>query len=234
MVDRLNASGFDVVALVRPDASGPAPSAVEVVAGDVRARDVVDPLVKRVDAVINAATDPRRRSVDVDGTHQLAYACTEREVHFVQPSLVGIEDSTRRYHQTKLQAEQLIERIPGLDWTIARSTQFHARIDEQLDQRVLALPGSTPFQPVDAREFAARLVGLVLAGASGRVAEFGGPEIATLEELAAIRRDVVGSAAQLLPMPSVGSIGPIADGAHVVVGGDRGQVTYRDWLTLSA
>lgn len=234
LVDRLNNNGFDVVAMVRPDATGPAPRAVEVVAADVRVRNQVDPLVKRVDLVINAATDPAHRSVDLEGTQQLAYACTEKEVPLIQPSLVGIEDSSRRYHRTKLRAEQIIERVPGLEWTIARSTQFHVRIDEQLDQPICMLPASTPFQPADAREFAARIVGLALAGPSRRVAEFGGPEIATLEQLAAVRKEIVGSAARFAPVPPFGSAREIAEGAHVMVGGDRGMVSYRDWLSLRA
>lgn len=234
LCERLTQTGFEVTALVRANESGPPPSSVHVVAGDVRVRNDVDPLVKQVDVVINAATDPSARTVDLDGTHQLAYACTENEVHLVQPSLVGAAESTRRYHRTKVETERLIQRVPGLDWTIARSTQFHARLDEQLAQPVWFIPPDTPFQPVDAREFAARLVGLVQAGPSGLVSDFGGPEILTVKELAEIRQEERGQATRLLPIPPVGSLRGISEGAHIVVGGDRGTVSYRDWLSLNA
>lgn len=207
----------------------------EVVGGDVRNRDDVDPLVKRVDVVIHAATSPHKaRSTDVTGSQMVAYACAENEKHFIYPSIVGIEHATLPYYKSKLAVEQMIARIPGLPWTLQRATHFHSTVDDLLQARIVPAPPKGRLQPVDSDEVAGRLVGLALAGPSERVTDFGGPEQQTVRDLAETRKAMRGEVGRLLPFPGIGPLGSIADGAHVIRFGDHGSRTYREWLEARA
>lgn len=235
VADRLVRYGFDTVALTRPNSIVSLPAEAEIITGDVRNRADVDPLVKRVDVVVHAATSAHKhRSVDVTGSQMVAYACAENEKHLVYPSIVGIEHSTLPYYKAKLAVEQMIARIPGLSWTTQRATQFHSTIDDLLSARIIPAPPKSRLQPVDPAEVAGRLTGLVLAGPSERVADFGGPDVLTVRDLADIRRSVTGHAGRLLPLPAVGPLGSIAQGAHVADHGDQGTRSYRDWLEARA
>jgi len=231
VVHRLVDHGVQVTALVRSRTIARFPDGVAVVEGDVRRRADVDPLVREADTVVHAATSARRfRSVDITGTQMVGYACAETATHVVFPSVVGAEQSVLPYLASKRDAEEILTRIPGLPWTIQRSTQFHSTVDDMLDARVVPLAPRTPLQPVDSSEVAGRLVGLVLAGPSGRVTDFGGPEQLEVRELARIRREVLGRCGRLLPLPAIGPLEAIADGAQLAVGGDTGHRTYREWL----
>lgn len=231
VVHRLAEHGLEVTALVRTGTIARFPDNVQVVEGDVRRRADVDPLVRAAATVVHAATSARRfRSVDVTGTQMVGYACAETSTHLVFPSMVGAEQSVLPYLASKREAEQILTRIPGLPWTIQRTTQFHSTVDNLLATRIIPLAPRTPLQPVDSSEAAARLVGLVLAGPSGRVSDFGGPEQLDVRELVEIRREVLGQAGRLLPLPAIGPFEAIADGAQLLVGGDTGHVTYREWL----
>lgn len=228
---RLAEHGMDVTALVRTGTIATMPPGVRVVEGDVRRRADVDPLVRAADVVVHAATSARRfRSVDVTGTQMVGYACAETTTHLVFPSMVGAEQSALPYLASKREAEETLTRIPGLPWTIQRTTQFHSTVDDMLAARFVPLAPRTPLQPVDSTEVAGRIVGLVLAGPSGRVADFGGPDQLQIRELADIRRSVLGTSGRLLPLPALGPLQAIADGAQLVDGDDRGHVTYREWL----
>lgn len=226
---------YDIEPIALVSSRGPSMlDGVATVAGDVRRPSDVDPLVRVVDAVVHTATSVTDSSVDIAGTRAIAYACTERERHLVFPSIVGADESRLRYHRTKVRAEKVITNVPGGAWTIQRLTQFHPTIDHLLHRRVVPVPSRLPLQPVDAREAAGRLVGLLQVGPSGRPVDFGGPERTTLGELASQRRRALGFAAHCLPVPAIGPLGPLVDGALLVVGGDVGRRSYRDWLSQAA
>ncbi len=231
IVDRLIARDIPTLAMVRDDSGFEFPAAAEVVVGDVTRRGDVDAAVRAADVVVHTATDPmRHRRVDFEGSQNVAYACVEREAHLVYPSIVGCEQSPLPYHRTKARVEALLGRIPGLSWTIQRTTQFHWLVDSLLARRVLPLPEMATLQPVDEAEVAGRLVGLVLAGASGRVRDFGGPEVASLQVLAEKRRQARGTAAKLLRGTGVGPLRGLAEGRLITVDGERGLATFDDWL----
>jgi len=207
------------------------PDGVELLVGDVRKRTDVDPAVAEVDIVVHAATNMRRPTgVDVEGSRQVAYACTEKQTHLVYPSVVGCDQSSLPYYKAKAEVETMIEAVPGLDWTIARATQFHPTIDRLLALPVVPLPSSAQFQPVDAYDFAGRLIGLALVGGSGRVADYGGPEVLTVSEMARIRRSVAGEAGRVWPLPGVSALGEAADGIYLSSSDDKGSKRYGQWL----
>lgn len=235
VVQRLVNRGIDTVAMVKPGKGFEVPADVEVVIGDVRVRSDVDDAVRKATAVIHAAADPMRpQRVDFDGTQHVAYACAEQDAHLVYPSVVGCDDSPLRYHRAKAKIEQLIAGIPGLGWSLQRCTQFHTTVDAVLSRRGVPLPAATPLQPVDEAEAAGRLVGLVLAGPSGRVRDFGGPEVTSLERLGEQRRDRLGHAAMPLPFRGFGPLRPLNDGVLITVDGDRGVRTFWDWMNEHA
>lgn len=231
VVRRLVERGIETVAMVKPGTGFELPAGVSIVIGDVRVRADVDQAVGNTTAVVHAAADPKRpHRVDVDGTQLVAYACAEKGSHLVFPSIVGCDDSPLPYHRAKAKAEQLIAAIPGLGWSVQRCTQFHATVDKVLSRRGVPLPSSTPLQPVDESEAGGRLVGLVLAGPSQRVRDFGGPEVTSLERLSEQRRERFGHAAASLPLRGFGPFRPLSDGVLITVDGDRGVRTFSDWM----
>ncbi len=89
------------------------------------------------------------------------------------------------YYRAKYECEQLVERS-GIPFTIQRATQFHEFV-----ARIFGLQRRLPFfisldvsdQPIAVDEVADRLVELVDAGPSGKVADIGGPEQLPLRTL---------------------------------------------------
>lgn len=222
---------IEVTALVQAGTEVTLPDGVRLRVGDVRKRSDVDPAVAAADVVIHTATQRRHpMSVDVSGTQQVAYACTEKQTNLVYPSVVGCEFSSLPYYRAKARAEKTITSVPGLGWTIARSTQFHPTLDAFLALPIVPLPAKARFQPVDPRDFAGRLVGLALVGPSGRVDDFGGPEVLTVTEMARIRRSIAGEAGRVWPLPKISALGEAADGLYVLADGDTGQTRYGQWL----
>ncbi len=76
-----------------------------------------------------------------------------------------------------------------IPWTLLRATQFHEFADLILQTVtklpfVACIPTDFKAQTVDSWEVASRLCELVESEPSGRVADFGGPEVLTLGEMA--------------------------------------------------
>ena len=193
--------------------------------------------VSGADAVIHAASDPRRaEAVDVNGTRYLAEAAHAAGVqHLVYISIVGIDEIPLGYYRRKLAAEQIIAQS-GVPYSILRATQFHTLIDLFLGAAsrvpfVFPLPTEFRVQSVAPSEVADRLVRVLAAGAVGRLPDFGGPEVLTVGEAAeqwkqarAVRKPVV-----RLPIP--GRI-PTAyrQGKNTVAAGEHGTIRWREWL----
>lgn len=220
-----------IIAFAQSGAELNLPNGVELLVGDVRKRSDVDPAVAEVDVVVHAASNSRRpTSVDVEGSRQVAYACTEKNTHLVYPSVVGCDQSSLPYYRAKAEAETMIGAVPGLGFTIARATQFHPTIDALLALPVVPLPAKAEFQPVDSYDFAGRLIGLALVGPSGRVADYGGPEVLSVTELARIRRSVANEVGRVWPLPSVSAFGEATDGIYLSMSEDKGSTRYGQWL----
>jgi len=231
LVERLMSRQHSVLAMISEGAEVDVPSGVDVLGADVRIRNDVDKAVRMVDAVVHLATDPLRRTVDFDGTTNVAYACTETETPMTYVSVVGSDKSRFPYYKVKSRAERGLGDIPGLGFTVQRSTQFYSAIHRFLKLPVVPLPGDAPFQPVDPLDLAARLVGLVEAGPSGRVEDFAGPTVMTIDDMAEVCREVTGSVGRTIAVPKFGVMREALDGIFVPAECDTGHRTYRDWLT---
>ncbi len=197
----------------------------------------IDQAVAGVDVVIHAATSPFRRGerVDVLGTQSLLdQVAATRVSHLVYISIVGIDRIPFGYYKRKLEAEKRIERS-GVPWSILRATQFHTLIDLMLQPLlwlpVAALPTDYQFQPVDPGEVADRLVACVRAGPSGRIADFGGPEVQSLGTLARAWLDVRGKRRGLFRLPLPGKVAAgFRQGLNTAPQNERGKVTWTEWL----
>lgn len=190
------------------------------------------------DAVIHAASDPRRHAqVDVAGTRTLAQAAREAGTrHLVYVSIVGIDRIPFAYYRAKLQAERIVAES-GVPYSILRATQFHAFVEQMIAgfaraPLLLPLPSKFRFQPVATTEVAERLVRVAEAGPGERLPDFGGPEVLTMGEMArawmaarGVRKPVVH-----LPLPG-GLAAAFREGRGTLGdGGERGTVRWQDWL----
>jgi uncharacterized protein YbjT (DUF2867 family) len=148
--------------------------------------------------------------------------------------VVGVDRVPFRYYRAKLEAERLVEgsRLP---WTILRTTQFHDLILRLLATLarapVLLLPRGLRFQPVDTREAAERLVALALGRPAGRVADLGGPQVLTVQELASSYLRAAGRRRPVVRVhvPGAAARGFLA-GGHLCPEHPDGKRTWAEFL----
>lgn len=254
LVPALVTAGYSVRALSRqPRASGD----LEWVQGDLRTGDGIRGAVDGVDAIVHAATDggftegkaqPRKAFIhspktDVDGTAHLLDAAKAAGVgRMTYVSIVGLDRVPMSYYKHKLQAEDLV-RSSGLPFTIARITQFHSLIDGlcrfAVRLPIALLPLRSRYQPIDERDAASLLAGLLGRDSAGReFVEFGGPEDRTLGELADAWREARGVRKRIRNLPLPGfppGLGgkPIEEGA-LCTKDHSGTITWEQWLKETA
>jgi uncharacterized protein YbjT (DUF2867 family) len=176
-VAALRAAGHDVRALSRRIGDGRVVADLETGAG------LTDAL-RGAEVVVHLATTTKK---DSGQTRRLLEASAAAGVrHIVYISIVGIDDIPFAYYVDKVECERLV-RASGIPWTILRATQFHDFVATvfRATRRLpfhLSLPVSD--QPIAVEEVAERLAELASAAPAGRVADIGGPEILTVDELA--------------------------------------------------
>jgi uncharacterized protein YbjT (DUF2867 family) len=214
----------------RPEPRLPANAAV--CHGDVLTGAGVAAAVEGADVVLHAATSSRRRirATEVEGTRNVAAAARQAGAHLLYLSISGCDRHRFPYYRAKHAAEGIIAGS-GAAFTVLRSTQFHELIDEVLRAGVFIRTGHMPFQPVDTGEVAVRLVELAAGPAQGVVADFGGPEILGLRELAATRREVTGHRTRMVRVPAVGYLADFDAGVQLAPDRRTGRRTWREWLT---
>ena len=194
-----------------------------------------------VDVVIHAASDPQRADlVDVEGAKRLIAAARDARIsHIVYVSIVGVDRIPYAYYQKKLAAERITQ-ASGIPFTILRATQFHSFIELLLKTvartpLLLPLPARFHVQSVAISEVATRLLRAVDDGPSGRVLNFGGPEVLSLAEAARAWVRVTGRRKLIVPLPVPGKTGrAFRTGANTAPDGERGIITWQDWLTRRA
>lgn len=201
--------------------------------GDLATGAGVDAAVAGVEAIVHCATTHGRR--DVGTTRALVEAARRAgEPHLLYVSIVGVDRVPLGYYRAKLAAEQLIA-DSGLGWTVLRATQFHDLILRMLGvmskSPVLPLPSGIRFQPVDVRDVAARLAGLLDTGPSGRAPEIGGPEVREFDDLAHVYLGARGLRRPLLPFRLPGAtFRALREGGNLTPGRADGVVTFEQVL----
>jgi uncharacterized protein YbjT (DUF2867 family) len=191
------------------------------------------------DVVIDAANGSQRRPepVLVDGARRLVQACTAAGVgHLVCVSIVGIDQVPSRYYRAKLAQEEIVKTAERLPSTIVRSTQFHELVDgglRALARGRLSPRSSARLQPVAAQQAGEAIAAVARDPQPGRTMTVGGPEHATVSELA--RAWARARHRQGLPvvLPLVGRMRqPLLAGALTCPHPDHtGTVTFATWLT---
>ncbi len=161
-------------------AAAKVPKSVEWCVGDLVEGVGLDAALDGATAVVHCASDPRRSNADITAGRNLVEAA-RRAGHLVYVSIVGVDRVPLGYYRTKLAVEGEIAGSP-VPWSILRATQFHDLLKMIIGGvakvPVMPLPSGVSFQPVEVDEVAERLVGLVDAGPSRRVPDFGGPRCA--------------------------------------------------------
>jgi uncharacterized protein YbjT (DUF2867 family) len=231
LVPRLLAVGHQVRVLTRRPSHAGLPPDVRLVTGDVRSGAGLAAAIEGVHVVVHAASSPlrRMRETEVAGTGLVAAAARDAGAHLIYVSIVGVDDHRYPYYRAKLAAERVVA-DSGAGWTVQRATQFHELLDFVLGKRVFLRTPRLAFQVVDAGEVADRLVELTFATPQGRAADFGGPEVLSVVELNAVRTDITGKRARLLPVPPIGWLADFDRGAHLAPERRAGKVTWGDWL----
>ena len=208
--------------------------------GDLATGEGIAAAVAGMQAIVHAGSatvQPHRyRVTDVDGTRRLLQLAREAGVgHLVYVSIVGMEGVKYPYYRWKLGAEKVVEAGP-VPWSTLRATQFHTLLEIFLGGMallpgLLTVPYKWQFQPVDTRDVAARLVGVVEAGPAGLLPDFGGPEVRDFKSIARSwlaarkqRRRLVD-----LPLPLQFSR-KFAEGALLCPDHRDGKITWEQYL----
>ena len=157
---------------------------VEYVTGDLLKDEGVEAAVDGVEIVLHLAGGPKG---DDEATRNLVRAASNAGVrHLVYISVIGADKLPLGYFRSKLGAEQAVAES-GLPWTTLRAAQFHdlvlTTVRTMAKLPVVPVPGGMRFQPVDAREVAARLVELALGAPSGLVPDLTGPTVYGMADL---------------------------------------------------
>ncbi|MFG3299798.1 SDR family oxidoreductase [Micromonospora chersina] len=231
---RLRDEGHTVRAVSRRARSD---AGAEWVAADLATGEGLAAAVDGVEAVLHLASSPDRRTheIDVLGTRRLVLAAGHAGVgHLVYVSIVGVDRVPLGYYRHKLAAEQVVAAGP-VPWSVLRATQFPEFLEELLraasrlgpvlgDRAVLA-------QPVDPGEVAGRLTAMLAAGPTGRIEEFGGPEVLRYDEAVRAWRAARGSRRPLLPARIPGRLGrELRAGGLTTTATPTGTRTWADHL----
>ncbi|GAA4507038.1 SDR family oxidoreductase [Nonomuraea ferruginea] len=177
---------------------------------------------------------PERRADPAAARALVAAACGAGVPHLLRVAA----PATGRERRRREDAERVV-RSSGLGWTLVRHSHLHQSLDLLLRQwaasPVLPVDPSLPWQPVDAREVAGYLTGL-LAGEPRRAAlAYGGPEVLSTSEL--VRTWLRARGLRRL-CPRVRYPGKAAAeqraGWLMVRNAPLGTLGWREWLTPAA
>jgi uncharacterized protein YbjT (DUF2867 family) len=191
IVPHLREAGCDVRVLSRRRRD--AGDGIEFMIGDLATGEGIERAVDGAETIVHCAGSAK--GDDEKARNLVRAAARAGTAHLVYISVVGadripvVSRADRAmfgYFGAKLAAERVVA-DSGLTWTTLRATQFHDALlmtARQLARLpVIPAPAGSRFQPVDAREVAARLVELTLGKPAGLVAEMGGPRVYVMAEL---------------------------------------------------
>ncbi|HPU03827.1 MAG TPA: NmrA family NAD(P)-binding protein [Rhodoglobus sp.] len=221
----LTVAGRDIRVLSRTPGPGR-------VVGDLSTGAGLTEALTGVDTVLHLATTASGR--DVAQTTLLVDACRAAGVtHLVYISIVGVDAVPYPYYRAKLACERVIE-SSGIPCTILRATQFHSflRMFANLSRRLpVILNLNVPDQPIAVEEVSQRLVELVEAGPSGRVADIGGPEQLRLRDAIDLLQKAEGTHKPVWTLPLVGrTIRTFKEGRHMPGLPGYGRETFAEYV----
>ncbi|GAA0810449.1 nucleotide-diphosphate-sugar epimerase [Spirilliplanes yamanashiensis] len=232
VVPALTAAGHEV----RPMSSRPRAGWAHA---DLATGDGLAAAVAGAHTIVHLASVPgggrRTALVDVEGTRRLLDAASAAGVrHVVYVSIVGVDRVPLAYYRAKLATERVVAG-GGVPWSVLRATQFHEFVDQLLRMSTrlgpLVLDRRMRAQPVATADVAARLAGMVGAGASGAVEEFGGPETMALGDVAPRWQRARRTPRPELPIRLPGGFGrAVRDGGLCTTATPTGTGTFDEYL----
>ena len=237
VLEKLVTAGYDVRAASR--SRRPGIEGVRWVTADLTTGAGVAEAVSGADVVVHLASAPYKgrytRQVELGGTAVLLAAAREAGVrHLVYVSIVGVDRVPWGYFRTKARAEQLV-RDGGVPWSIVRATQFHEFVAEAFKKMaglgVMIVDPGVPARPVDVRDLAGHLAGVVARGPIGAVEEYGGPQTLTMEDAARRWLRACGLRRPVLRLRVPGALGRAFRAGHLVTeAAPAGTITWDDYL----
>jgi uncharacterized protein YbjT (DUF2867 family) len=228
-VDLLRAVGHDVRILSRTPGDGR-------IVGDLGTGAGLTEALAGVDTVLHLATSAGRK--DVPQVERLLAAASAAGIrHLVYISIVGVDVVPYPYYRAKFECERAIERS-GIPYSILRATQFHsfvAMVPKAQRRMPVILSVDAPDQPIAVEEVATRLVELVEAGPSGRVADIGGPEQLTLREAIDVWQRAAGTGKPVWTLPLRGkAMDAFQAGLHMPGLPGYGRRTFAEYAEREA
>ncbi|MFC1413193.1 SDR family oxidoreductase [Streptacidiphilus sp. N1-12] len=206
---------------------------VEYLTADLLGGEGLDPALAGVETVLHLAGGPKGDDL---ATRNLVRAAARAGVkHLLYISVVGADTMPIGWFRAKLGAERAVAES-GIPWTTLRAAQFHDLVLDTVGKMArlpaVPCPGGLRFQPVDAREVAARLAELTLGEPSGLVPDLVGPTVYGVAELARGYLEARGKRRPLLPVRMPGKVGRAYRAADnlSVTGALKGHRTWEDFL----
>jgi uncharacterized protein YbjT (DUF2867 family) len=206
---------------------------VEYVTGDLATGEGLAPAVDGAETVLHLAGGPKG---DDEATRNLVRAASRAGVrHLVSISVVGADRVPLGWFRSKLGAERAVA-DSGLPWTTLRAAQFHdltlTVLQKMAKLPVIPVPGGLRFQPVDAREVAARLVELTVDEPAGLVPDLVGPTVYGMADLVRGYLRASGKRRPMMPVRMPGRAGrAYRAGENLSLeGADVGKRTWEDFL----
>ncbi|HET7280118.1 MAG TPA: NAD(P)H-binding protein [Dermatophilaceae bacterium] len=218
-----------------------AEAGLEFVTGDLATGRGVEAAVRGVETIVHCAGTAKG---DEDKTRHLVQAAAKAGVgHVVYISVVGadrvpvvsgIDRAMFGYFVSKRMAEEVVA-DSGLPYTTLRATQFHDFVLNMAAQMaklpVLPAASGVRFQPIDAREVAARLAELAQGQPAGLVADMGGPRAYAMSELLRDYLRATGRHRVILPMRQPGRAArAFREGANLAPDQAVGVRTWEEFL----
>jgi uncharacterized protein YbjT (DUF2867 family) len=205
----------------------------EYVTGDLRTGEGVEAAVDGVETVVHLAGGAKG---DEDVARNLVRAASRAGVrHLVHISVVGADRVPLAWFRSQLAAERAVI-DSGVPWTVVRAAQFHdltlKAVQAMTKLPVVPIPGGLRFQPVDARDVAARIAELALGAPAGRVPDLVGPAVHGMGDLARSYLQARGARRMTVPVRMPGKAGrAYRAGENLTLeGATVGERTWEDFL----
>ncbi|MDA0633680.1 SDR family oxidoreductase [Nonomuraea sp. MCN248] len=203
------------------------------VTADLLTGDGLQPAVDGAETVLHLAGGPK--DDDVAARNLTAAAARAGVRHLAHISVIGADRVPLAWFRYQRDAERAVM-DSGVPWTMLRAAQFHDLVLKAVTQLarlpVVPVPGGLRFEPVDARDVAARLVDLTLGAPSGLAPDLAGPKVYGMRELVRGYLEARGGRRPMLPVRMPGRAGRAyrAGDNLALEGAERGRRTWEEFL----
>lgn len=212
------------------------PDRVKVIKGDLVTGKGLQNL-RDANIIIHCASNPKNpQNTDITGTGNLLKTLDKAKMrHFIYVSIAGVDKTDYPYYKVKTTVENLVSES-GMPFTTLRATQFHDLVlnmirSFEVKSGTILVPAGMKFQSIDVNEVALRLVELIEEQPSGLLADMGGPEVLTIEEMVKTWLDITGQKYSIKAEPIEGPRYELfRSGVNLCSGHNYGSITWQEFL----